>query len=635
MSSSIKLSNIHNPVSTVHLVDPANKRKRKLLTDEGNEPSKKQRTESDSSQKVSQFLIDTEYPTFVFAPIPLDPTQKLSQLLADSAFPTFFLQPLPDSSSNRNLKKSTNSPARKKRKNVTNIDVDNEILKKQQKINPSLQPLGQKEIVRFCKRLEKYHNNKWKKNIPEIAAIANGLNAKIHFYDERLFFIDNAPIFTCDTITDAFALIQSAGILSRDAHLDLLALKISESIKNNGIKFNEVSITEAVEDFTAIEKVANNANEKLRRLKGTESVEYFPVSNPRYSTDNPNNPWKNLVITETSLSFLGKKAVSYFTECHRLRSFSHKNFQNDIKAILTNDNHLQAAIRKVLNRILYQKGFRKFVGTAILKELELSAGTSSHFRSITLPLVIDLLERQNKQLIGKSWKVLDPCGGWGDRLLGGMADRRITHLAYNDTNKEMLPDIIRMFNTLANIVDIAPKFLFTTSYPAEELDPLKLTDTYDRFDGQFDLVFTSPPYFEGEIYEGEANADKNLRKKIKITEWVKSYYQWRKKFLYKVIQSSHLVLKPGGYLAINIDDVAMRRINKELKLEKNPDAYRIADKKLVWDIKEKMCEYAEKVNFIFIGVMPLGTAKGSGFRSTIPKTEPIFIFRKRLLQEFV
>ena len=75
--------------------------------------------------------------------------------------------------------------------------------------------------------------------------------------------------------------------------------------------------------------------------------------------------------------------------------------------------------------------------------------------------------------------------------------------------------------------------------PAEDVD-------YSRFENFFDMVFTSPPYFNTEKYTYDDTQS-----------WVryKTIDEWNKNFLHKTLDKIIPAVKQGGIIAINISDV--------------------------------------------------------------------------------
>ena len=81
-------------------------------------------------------------------------------------------------------------------------------------------------------------------------------------------------------------------------------------------------------------------------------------------------------------------------------------------------------------------------------------------------------------------------------------------------------------------------------YPwCDENPEIKLQD-------KFDLIFTSPPYFDKEKYD---QSDEQSYKKYK------DFDSWMENFLFKAIELRTENLKSGGHLVINISDIYTRK----------------------------------------------------------------------------
>lgn len=147
------------------------------------------------------------------------------------------------------------------------------------------------------------------------------------------------------------------------------------------------------------------------------------------------------------------------------------------------------------------------------------------------------------QLVGikPGSKVLDISAGWGDRLLAAIANNN-EYLGF-DPNTELEEGhdkIIRMFGDSSK-----HRIIYK---PFEEVKPEEIGSGYD-------LVLSSPPFFDLEIYPGGPNEEKtqSIYKFPDINTWLKG-------FLFPSIQTAWNALKPGGYLVIHLGDT------KELQL---------------------------------------------------------------------
>lgn len=193
-----------------------------------------------------------------------------------------------------------------------------------------------------------------------------------------------------------------------------------------------------------------------------------------------------------------------------------------------------------------------------------------------------LIERHSRP--GDS--VLDFSAGYGGRLLGCMTlDRRYTGL---DPSREQVRGNRAMARRLAGL-GLGRCDPTVHRVPAE--------DGMRGFrNGEFDLVFTSPPYFDLEKY-GVEPTQSYLR--------YPSYEQWVSEFLATCIAETHRVLRRGGTFLLNVADRKGRPIAS--------DALRLGLERF-----ELTMRYRLRMSMI-----PQVRANGQVYRH-----EPIFAFRK-------
>tara|TARA_R110002153_G_scaffold39112_1_gene112818 strand:+ start:539 stop:1786 length:1248 start_codon:yes stop_codon:yes gene_type:complete len=137
--------------------------------------------------------------------------------------------------------------------------------------------------------------------------------------------------------------------------------------------------------------------------------------------------------------------------------------------------------------------------------------------------------------------ILDFSMGWGDRLAGAFSSETVEHYVGIDPRKENHPiyEQQRDFYTKHTSFFEKPTKTNFHQAAAEDFD-------YSEYNDYFDLVFTSPPYFNVERYGHDDNQS-----------WVryKSIDAWNEHFLHKALEKIIPTLKKGGKMAINIADV--------------------------------------------------------------------------------
>lgn len=129
--------------------------------------------------------------------------------------------------------------------------------------------------------------------------------------------------------------------------------------------------------------------------------------------------------------------------------------------------------------------------------------------------------------------VLDPCAGYSGRLLGAICSKKV--YAYVGIDPDMRQ--IKGGGELANAI--------VPDLPKKDMDIQLMTMPFEDFSfaPEFDLVFTSPPYFDKEKYSDENNQSYKR---------FPTYDEWKDGFLFTLISNSYCALKKGGHFAINV-----------------------------------------------------------------------------------
>lgn len=128
------------------------------------------------------------------------------------------------------------------------------------------------------------------------------------------------------------------------------------------------------------------------------------------------------------------------------------------------------------------------------------------------------------------YKILNPCAGWGGRLLG-IASCLFKDIEYveTDPSKETYKGLVELKKFL-RLGDNYKQY----NLPFEDLEVEK---------DYFDFVFTSPPYFDTEHYSDE---DTQSYKKNN------SYELWKQNFLYVMIDKIIYCMKPDATCMLNV-----------------------------------------------------------------------------------
>lgn len=191
-----------------------------------------------------------------------------------------------------------------------------------------------------------------------------------------------------------------------------------------------------------------------------------------------------------------------------------------------------------------------------------------------------------------SRRVLDFSAGWGDRLTGFLASQSVQKITLIDPRPSSIRECIRQHAFVRS-----DKELVTHQDGAEVVLPTLRANSYD-------LIITSPPYFDLEEYGdvGDARDSRGqIRNKVSTTDG------YLRSFLVPVLRHCARVLAPGGILAINVDD--------------NPNS------------EVELCQSVINTLRSIPSLTFMGTAglrKGSGFGGAVKRSvaaEPIYLFQ--------
>ena len=129
--------------------------------------------------------------------------------------------------------------------------------------------------------------------------------------------------------------------------------------------------------------------------------------------------------------------------------------------------------------------------------------------------------------------VLDPSAGWGDRMQGAAASSKVRKYIGIDPNEDLYTGYSQIAELVKDdlIVEILPHGSEVLPYTDKE---------------SVDLVFTSPPYWDLEIYNKSSSQSVSL---------FSSYESWLNGFLYETIDRTYYRLKKNRYYILHIRDI--------------------------------------------------------------------------------
>jgi 16S rRNA G966 N2-methylase RsmD len=177
----------------------------------------------------------------------------------------------------------------------------------------------------------------------------------------------------------------------------------------------------------------------------------------------------------------------------------------------------------------------------------------------------------------KASHILDISAGWGDRLLGAMS-QNVEYYFACDPNSILHENYAKMINMFAHD---ASKFEI-------RCEPYETTILPDK---PFDLVLSSPPYFDLEEYSSEDTQ----------SIFGRDLDTWLHEFLFASLEKSYNALVTGGHMVIVINDF------KTIQLV------------------EKMLIFMRKINAIYEGVISYASMIDDRYKSP----QPMWIWRKK------
>lgn len=279
------------------------------------------------------------------------------------------------------------------------------------------------------------------------------------------------------------------------------------------------------------------------------------------------------------LSNVGNKASDYFHQVERWKCDA-TGYPSPQKTWETEK------FRLTLFKALFSLKVKEINPTVFRSIISLRKYIAAQFRPSAAKVIYDTYKPNT---------VLDFSMGWGDRLLGAHASWHVKKYVGIDPN-------VNLFNGYKR--QVVKYDAIWGKIKEVELICGRAEDENIVLNDQFDMIFTSPPYFDKEKYD---------QSDVQSYKMYKGFDSWMKDFLFKSIELRSQNLKSGGLLIINISDIYTRK-----KL------YKICD---------GMNDYiASTNNFDYIGAIGLRMPKRPMSISSDTVGifgEPIWIHRKK------
>lgn len=262
---------------------------------------------------------------------------------------------------------------------------------------------------------------------------------------------------------------------------------MNEIIANVAAQIKPITLEEAIKDFVSLSKV------------------YFPPAFQKVETK------------MKSESRIGNKFIDYFTFTERLNTRTRKGM-NFYEFAVDTEYHKRSYIK---NLLVYQEHLKVNELTKLYRIYSLHCGSVALFKPLK---AMEIYQRF------KPNSVLDPTCGWGGRMVGAVVSKVPNYIGIdlNQNLKEPYKNMISTFEKLEANKETNIDLYFCDAV------------TFDYSKLNYDMIFTSPPYFNIELYS-------HTNKKTK-QEWIDNFY---KPLFLKTFE--HLLV--GGWMCINISKI--------------------------------------------------------------------------------
>ena len=229
---------------------------------------------------------------------------------------------------------------------------------------------------------------------------------------------------------------------------------------------------------------------------------------------------KIIYVTDYYIDIDMVHITDYFSEKCRIKC-SHMNNLSPLDYFTTNKDFIYNHLTR-----MYGKVTMKLIDTYLYKNIKICT-------NFYTTIVVNLLN------YFKPTNYLDFCAGWGDRLVGAIAYGKCNYTGI-DPSQCMIKRYNKIIKKLANKSNRLEQYKYTIiNKPFEDV---VLTEKYD-------LVFTSPPFFDLEIYE-----DPEKKKELQSVSRYNTIDTWFENFMQVAINRSIDALIIGGHLALYIGD---------------------------------------------------------------------------------
>ena len=268
-------------------------------------------------------------------------------------------------------------------------------------------------------------------------------------------------------------------------------------IEHNGKQINSSHFDGSL-NIEAINEIRKNFYKEDKSL-AIENLEKVLIKHQSRTTD-LYRYYFDRVANDTVVS-TAKWSINEALECDALVQVMYNKTQINDKVFASNDNV-----------------------TNFKKAIDLSG--KGYFKKVT-QFPIKVMRELLNDFTQEGDLYYDPCCGWGMRML--CAAEKGLHYVGNDVNYDLLVKLKEMKEDIQNILPFKANLIYEGS---QVFQPSLVN--------RVDFIFTSPPYFDLEVYNGSED--------LKNT----TYENWLNEFIRPMLKNCYQYIKYNKYVAINI-----------------------------------------------------------------------------------
>ena len=292
-------------------------------------------------------------------------------------------------------------------------------------------------------------------------------------------------------------------------------------------------------------------NHKINVLTAAKSIDEIKSRFKKFTNQDVNKYFKEdkIKVLYGSSNKWSSCVNNWFPEMMAVKT-SH-SYPASVVDLLENKEYFHNSVLKVVFedalKIYYKVPDRSFF-RMFRKSLQITRGvqTVTNFPAHVAKLLhIKYLSQWDDDVLN----VYDPCMGWAGRMISLFAAS--THIALHNKKINLIgtdvnTDVHERFDMIYRFWDTYVSSLKNITLnkfvvPAEDMHTVP---EFKKLEGQGHLAFTSPPYFDKELYS-EDETQSYIR-------YNKNYDEWRDGFLYGLLTDTYSYLRPGGTFLLNV-----------------------------------------------------------------------------------